>query len=33
MKILLLTIWKVIKREGINAEGSATMPMFMGDSE
>jgi len=33
MKILLLTIWKVLKREGISAEGSATMPMFMGDSE
>jgi hypothetical protein len=33
MKIVLLTIWKVLKREGISAEGSATMPMFMGDSE
>jgi lipopolysaccharide/colanic/teichoic acid biosynthesis glycosyltransferase len=33
VKILLLTIWKVLKREGISAEGSATMPMFMGDSE
>jgi lipopolysaccharide/colanic/teichoic acid biosynthesis glycosyltransferase len=33
VKILLLTMWKVLKREGISAEGSATMPMFMGDSE
>jgi sugar transferase EpsL len=33
MKILLLTIWKVLKREGISAEGSATMPVFTGDSE
>lgn len=28
--ILLLTLWKVLKREGISAEGSATMPVFMG---
>jgi lipopolysaccharide/colanic/teichoic acid biosynthesis glycosyltransferase len=33
MKIVLLTIWKVLKREGISAEGSATMPVFTGDSE
>ena len=33
VKILLLTIWKVLKREGISAEGSATMPVFTGDSE
>ncbi|MGQ9542135.1 MAG: sugar transferase [Armatimonadota bacterium] len=30
VKILLLTLWKVLKREGISAEGSATMPVFMG---
>ncbi len=30
MKIILLTIRKVIKREGINAEGEATMPKFTG---
>lgn len=32
MKILLLTIWKVLKREGISAEGSATMPVFTGNT-
>lgn len=32
VKILLLTLWKVLKREGISAEGSATMPVFMGTS-
>jgi sugar transferase EpsL len=32
MKILLLTIWKVLKREGINAEGCATMPVFTGNT-
>lgn len=30
MKILWLTIWKVLKREGISAEGAATMPVFTG---
>jgi sugar transferase EpsL len=30
MKIILLTIKKVIMREGINAEGAATMPEFFG---
>lgn len=30
LKILVLTAWKVIKREGISAEGEATMPEFMG---
>jgi len=29
-KILYLTFWKVIKREGISAAGSASMPEFMG---
>ncbi len=33
MKILLLTIWKVLKREGISPEGCATMPMFTGEGE
>ncbi|MGC8784283.1 MAG: sugar transferase [Armatimonadota bacterium] len=32
MKILLLTLWKVLKREGISAEGSATMPVFTGNA-
>jgi len=32
LKILLLTIWKVLKREGISAEGSATMPVFTGNT-
>ena len=31
-KILCLTLWKVIKREGISAAGSASMPEFMGSS-
>ncbi len=30
MKILLLTTWKVLKREGISAEGHVTMPRFDG---
>lgn len=29
-KILLLTVWKVLQREGINQPGHATMPEFMG---
>lgn len=29
-KILALTLWKVVRREGIAAEGSATMPRFTG---
>jgi lipopolysaccharide/colanic/teichoic acid biosynthesis glycosyltransferase len=32
MKILWLTIIKVLKKEGINADGSATMPEFMGSA-
>lgn len=28
LKIILLTIWKVLKREGISASGHATMPLF-----
>jgi sugar transferase EpsL len=30
IRILLLTALKVLRREGINAEGDATMPEFMG---
>jgi len=33
MKILLMTVMKVLKREGITAEGSATMPVFKGSGE
>ena len=32
LKILAMTAWKVLKREGISAEGEATMPEFMGTS-
>ncbi len=32
MRILLLTLWKVIKREGISQPGHATMEEFMGNS-
>lgn len=30
IKILLLTLWKALKREGISAPGSVTAPEFMG---
>jgi sugar transferase EpsL len=30
LKILWMTLWKVLKREGISAEQHATMPEFMG---
>jgi sugar transferase EpsL len=30
LKILAMTVWKVLRREGISAEGEATMPEFMG---
>ena len=30
-KILFLTLWKIIKREGINQPGQATMEEFMGE--
>ncbi|MDW8322180.1 MAG: sugar transferase [Armatimonadota bacterium] len=33
VKILLLTVWKVLKREGISAEGAATMPVFTGSTQ
>lgn len=32
-KILALTAWKVLKREGISAEGHATMPRFEGSQK
>jgi len=31
--ILILTIWKVLRREGISAQGHATMSEFMGAAE
>jgi lipopolysaccharide/colanic/teichoic acid biosynthesis glycosyltransferase len=31
IKILLLTLWKVLKREGINQPGQATVEEFMGN--
>jgi len=33
LKILLITLWKAIKREGISTPGSATAPEFMGSSK
>lgn len=30
LRILVLTAWKVLRRDGINAAGEATMPEFMG---
>jgi len=30
MKILAMTVWRVLGRKGISAEGEATMPEFMG---
>jgi sugar transferase EpsL len=33
IKILALTLWKAIKREGINPVGQETMPEFMGNSK
>jgi lipopolysaccharide/colanic/teichoic acid biosynthesis glycosyltransferase len=30
LKILWLTVWKIISRDGISAPGEATMPRFMG---
>lgn len=31
-RILLTTVWKVVRREGISAPGEATMPEFMGQT-
>jgi lipopolysaccharide/colanic/teichoic acid biosynthesis glycosyltransferase len=33
VKILLLTLWKVVRREGISQPGFATAPEFMGTGE
>ncbi len=33
LKIIVLTIWKVFRREGISAAGEATMPYFTGGSD
>jgi lipopolysaccharide/colanic/teichoic acid biosynthesis glycosyltransferase len=31
LKIIALTIWKILKREGISQPGNATMPEFLGE--
>jgi len=31
VKIIFITIWKIIRREGINQEGQATMKKFLGN--
>lgn len=31
LKILAMTVWKVIRREGVSSPGHATMPTFQGD--
>ena len=33
LKILFLTLWKVIRRDGISQQGHATMPSFTGSRE
>ena len=33
LRIFLLTIWKVVRREGISAKGEATMPLFSGAND
>ncbi|MBL8890159.1 MAG: sugar transferase [Planctomycetaceae bacterium] len=33
VKILFLTVWKVLRRDGISAQGEATMPKFAGNAE
>lgn len=33
LKILFLTIWKTVRREGISAPGEATMTSFLGNDE
>jgi len=33
LKILLMTLWKVLRRDGISASGEATMPEFMGSQK
>lgn len=32
IKIIFMTVWKIIKREGISYPGAATMPKFQGNS-
>ncbi len=32
LKIIALTVWKILKREGINQPGQATMEEFMGSA-
>jgi sugar transferase EpsL len=31
LKIILMTVWKVLRREGISPEGHVTMERFKGD--
>lgn len=33
LKIIIMTVWKVIKRDGISEEGSATMTAFTGENK
>jgi ubiquitin-protein ligase len=33
LKIILMTIWRILKREGINQPGQATMEEFMGSEQ
>jgi len=33
IKILFMTVWKVVRRDGINADAHATMPAFTGNDE
>jgi sugar transferase EpsL len=33
LKIIFLTLWKAVKREGINQPGQATAQEFMGSSD
>lgn len=33
IKILWLTVWKVLRREGISSEGHSTAPVFMGSRD
>jgi lipopolysaccharide/colanic/teichoic acid biosynthesis glycosyltransferase len=33
LRVIVLTLWEVIKREGISREGHASAPQFMGTAE
>ena len=33
LKVLVLTLWKVLRREGVSAADHATMPEFIGQQE